>query len=110
MLQIWPPSPARGPMQVGVCRITLRLPENESLKGKRRVIKSLSSKVRNKFNVSMAEVGDNEAWQIATLGITCVGNDSRHVDEVIGNVLDYIERSRDDFEVVAQEQETISGF
>ena len=71
-------------MHVGVCKITLRLPENGSLKGKRRVVSSLSSRLRNKFNVSVAEVEDNDAWQIATLGITCVSNSARHVDEVLG--------------------------
>ncbi len=97
-------------MHVGVCKITLRLPENGSLKGKRRVVSSLSSRLRNKFNVSVAEVEDNETWQIATLGITCVSNSARHVDEVLGSVTAYVEASRDDIELIAQEQETISGF
>ena len=90
-------------MNVGVCKITLRLPENQSLKGKRRVVKSLCSRVRAKFNVSIAEADNNDVWQLATLGVVCAGNSSRHVDEVLSNVLDYIE-------VVGQEQETISGF
>ena len=97
-------------MNVGVCRVTLRLPENQSLKGKRRVIRSLCSRLRNKFNVSIAEVGDNDLLQIATLGITCAANDSRHVDEVLGSVVDFIERGKDDYELVSLEQETISGF
>ena len=99
------PEPAfeGGHMHVGVCKVTLRLPENHSLKGKRRVVNSLSSRLRNRFNVSVAEVEDNEAWQIATLGITCVSNSSRHTDEVLQNVLGYIEGSREDVEVVAVE-------
>ena len=97
-------------MHVGVCKVTLRLPENQSLKGKRRVVKSLCSRVRAKFNVSIAEVDNNDVWQLATLGVVCAGNSSRHVDEVLSNVLDYIESTRDDVEVVGQEQETISGF
>ena len=97
-------------MHVGVCKITLRLPENGSLKGKRRVINSLSSRLRNKFNVSVAEVENNETWQIATLGITCVSNSVRHVDEVLGSVTAYVEASRDDIELIAHEQETLSGF
>lgn len=58
----------------------------------------------------MAEVSDNEAWQISTIGITCVGNDSRHLSEVIDNVMEYIEHSRHDLDVVASEQEILSGF
>ena len=97
-------------MNVAVCRVTLRLPENQSLKGKRRVLGSLRSRIRNKFNVSIAEVGDNDSWQMASLGITCVSNDVRHADEVITNVVDFIGRSRDDAELVGQERETITGF
>lgn len=97
-------------MHVGVCKVTLRLPENQSLKGKRRVINSLSSRIRNKFNVSVAEVGDNDLWQIATIGVTVVSNGARHAEEVIDRVLGYIENSREDVEVVGVEQETIAGF
>ena len=97
-------------MNVGICKITLRLPENQSLKGKRRVINSLRSRIHNKFNVSIAEVEDNESWQIATLGITCASNSARHVDETISAVVAAIERSREDMEVVDHERETISGF
>ena len=97
-------------MNVGVCKVTLRIPENQSLKGKRRVLNSLCSRIRNKFNVSIAEVGDNDTWQLATLGITCATNSSRHADEVLSGVVAFIERSREDIELVSQEQETISGF
>ena len=97
-------------MNVGVCKVTLRIPGNQSLKGKRRVINSLCSRIRNKFNVSIAEVEDNQAWQLATLGITCVSNNSRHADEILQSVVGYIESSREDLELVALEQETVSGF
>ena len=97
-------------MHVGVCKVVLRLPENQSLKGKQRAINSMSSRIRNKFNVSIAEVADNETWQIATLGITCVSNSARHVDEVISGVIAFIERSREDVELVDHETETLSGF
>ncbi len=97
-------------MNVGVCKLTLRLPENQSLKGKRRVVSSLCSRIRGKFNVSIAEVEDNESWQVATLGITCVSNSARHTDEVLSEVVAFISRSRDDIDIVAEERETISGF
>ena len=97
-------------MNVGVCKVRLRIPENQSLKGKRRVIRSLCQKVRNRYDVSIAEVGDNDSWQIATLGVACVSGSVRHADEVIDNVVAYIENSREDVVVVDVEQETISGY
>lgn len=97
-------------MNVGVCKVTLRLPENQSLKGKRRVVKSLCARIRNKFNVAIAEVDDNDAWQVATLGITCVSNSNRHVEQTLDNVIAYIEESREDVEVVQCDVEAISGF
>lgn len=97
-------------MNVGVCKVKLRIPESHSLKGKRSVVKSVCQRIRNKFNVSVSEVEDNDSWQTATLGITCASNSARHVDEVINNVLSYIEASREDLEIIDSEQETISGF
>ena len=97
-------------MHIGVSKVTLRLPENQSLKGKRRVIGSLCARIRNRFSVAIAEVDQNDVWQSATLGIACVSNTSRHVDQVLDNVLSYIEESREDIEVVGCEQETMSGF
>ena len=97
-------------MHVGVLKVTLRLPENQSLKGKRRTISSLSSRVRDRYNVAVAEVDDNDAWQIATLGVTCVSNSIRHADEVLSRVLGYVEASHEDVEVVDSAIETLSGF
>ena len=57
-------------MNAGVLRFTLRLPESGSLKDKRQVVRSLAQRIRNKFQVSVAEVGDNDAWQMDR-GIAC---------------------------------------
>ena len=92
-------------MNVGVCRISLRLPENLSLKGKRRVLKSIITRVRNKFNVSIAEVDDHELWQLATLGICCVSNDGRYTNEVLSKVVDFIVNGRFDVEILDYEIE-----
>ena len=97
-------------MHVGVCRIRFRLPENGSLKGKRRVLKSITSRVANKFNVSVAEVDDHDLWQLATLGISCVSNDKRHTNEVLSKVVDYIIDSRFDVEVLDYEIEILPVF
>ncbi|MBA7679827.1 hypothetical protein ES703_88131 [subsurface metagenome] len=97
-------------MNVGVCRISLRLPENLSLKGKRRVLKSIITRVRSKFNVSMAEVDDHELWQLATLGICCVSNDGRYTNEVLSKVVDFIVNSRLDVEILDYEIEILPVF
>jgi uncharacterized protein YlxP (DUF503 family) len=97
-------------MNVGVSKVRLQIPENQSLKGKRRVISSMSQRIRNRFGVAVAEVEDNESWQMATLGIACVSGSVRHADEVLDNVIAYIENSREDVVVLDVEQETISGF
>ncbi len=95
-------------MIVGVTRITLHLPENQSLKGKRRVIKSLMARVRNKFNVSIAEVDDNDSHTTAVLGVACATNSSRHADDVLSEVVAFIESEEGDF-VFTDEQRDIQG-
>ena len=97
-------------MHVGVCRIELRLPENLSLKGKRRVVKSITTRVRSKFNVSVAEVDDQNLWQLATLGICCVGNDKRYVNEVLSKVVDFINNGRFEVEMLNYEIEILPVF
>ena len=87
-------------MHIGVCRLRFRLPENSSLKGKRQVVKSITSRVANKFNVAIAEVDDLDAWQVATLGISCVSNDKRHANDILSKVADYITDSRFEIEVL----------
>lgn len=97
-------------MNIGVCKVTLQIPENQSLKGKRRVVSSLCQRVRNKFRVAAAEVDDNDAWQIATIGVVCVSGSARHADETIDNIIAYIEASRDDIVVLDAERQTLTGF
>ncbi len=95
-------------MNVGVCKISLRLPENLSLKGKRRVLKSITTRVGNQFNVSVAEVDNQDLWQLATLGICCVSNNKRYTNEVLSKVVDFIAGSRFDAEMLNYEIEILS--
>jgi len=94
-------------MNVGVCKVRLRLPENLSLKGKRQVLKSITTRVANKFNVSVAEVDDHDLWQLATLGICCVSNNKRHANEVLSKVVDFIVGGRFEIEVLDYEIEIL---
>ncbi|MCJ7684080.1 MAG: DUF503 domain-containing protein, partial [Desulfobacteraceae bacterium] len=61
-------------------KIEFRLFDNRSLKGKRKVVRSMVDKVKAKFNVSVAEVGSNDKWQKIELGVSAIGNDRRHID------------------------------
>ena len=94
-------------MNVGVCKVSLRLPENMSLKGKRQVVKSITSRVRHKFNVAVAEVDDNDVWQLATIGICCVSNNRRHTNQVLSRVVGFIVNGRFDVEILDYEIEII---
>lgn len=94
-------------MVVGVCRITLLIHDNHSLKGKRQVLKSLIEKVKNRFNVSVAEVADNDMWQRAELGISAIGNDKSFVNGVLDKALDFIE-AQHTAEVIGSEIELVN--
>jgi len=94
-------------MNVGVCKIRLRLPENMSLKGKRRVLKSIITQLRNRFNVSVAEVDDQQLWQMATLGVCCLSNNSRYTNEVLSKVVNFVANGRFDVEMLDYQIEII---
>ena len=95
-------------MHVGVARVALHLAENSSLKGKRMVVKSVAQRVRNRFNVAVAEVDTQDAWRVVTLGIVCVSVDPRHSNEMLSKVIDFIESERLDAEVGAVDLELIA--
>ncbi len=78
-------------MIVGACRVVLHLPDAHSLKEKRHVIKSIIARVHNQFNVSAAEVEDQDLWQRAVIGISVTANDTHHANEVLSTVVNFIE-------------------
>jgi uncharacterized protein YlxP (DUF503 family) len=94
-------------MVIGACEITLHLSESHSLKEKRQIIKSLMARVRNQFEVAIAEVNENDRWQIAVLGICCVTNDSQHADEMLQRIQRFIEETRPDLLISNRETEII---
>jgi hypothetical protein len=94
-------------MHVSLCQIELRLPENHSLKGKRQVIKSIITRLQNRFNVSVAEVDNQDLWQLATLGVACVSNHRRHADETLANVVKFIVQNYPEVELLSSEIETL---
>lgn len=78
-------------MVVGVLKLTLFLPENHSLKGKRGVLKKIKARVGNTFNVSIAECDGHDLWQRCVLGVCQVGTDVPHVDGTLRQVVRFIE-------------------
>ena len=97
-------------MNAAICKIKLFLPENHSLKEKRRIIKSVMGKLRNQYNISIAEVEDQDLWQIATIGIGIVGSSRNHVDEMINHMLEFVRQTFPDIEVVSHDVEVMHGF
>jgi len=75
---------------VGVLRLTLHLPDPGSLKSKRHLLRSAIDRVKAKFNVSIAEVADNDLWQRSVVGVSAVGNDHAFVNETLDKVADFV--------------------
>jgi len=96
-------------LTIGVCHLTLRLPENGSLKGKRMVLKSIQQRLHNRFNVSVAEVEHNDSWQLAGVAVALVSNSAAHANEVLSKAVNYLEKLRLDVEIVEEDIEIIDG-
>ena len=80
-------------MIIGTGKICLYVNWVHSLKEKRMILRSTIAKVKNKYNVSIAEIEDQDLHQSIVLGIACVSNETRHANSMIQNVLNYIEDS-----------------
>jgi uncharacterized protein YlxP (DUF503 family) len=76
---------------VGTCELTFHLPDNHSLKGKRQLSRSIVQRIRNRFNVSVAEVAEMDRWQILSLGVTCATNDRRLANAMLSKIVDFAE-------------------
>jgi hypothetical protein len=77
-------------MFVGVLRLTLHLPDAGSLKSKRHLLRSALDRLRARFQVAVAEVGDNDLWQRAVVGVAAVGNDHAFVNETLDKVAAFL--------------------
>ena len=79
-------------MVVGLANIDIHIPESVSLKNKRHLLKRTKDRVKNKFNVSIAEVGDNDLWQRTTIGVSVVANDKKFANQVLSKVVEQINK------------------
>jgi uncharacterized protein YlxP (DUF503 family) len=94
-------------MHIGICTIELRLPGNGSLKGKRRVVKSIVTRIGREFNVSIAEVDAQNAWQRAVLGVACVSSSADYAHGQLERVVQWIETHRPDVELLDYQTEIL---
>jgi uncharacterized protein YlxP (DUF503 family) len=78
-------------MVVGVLKLSLVIPENHSLKGKRGVLKRIEARVSNQFNISVTECGDQDLWQSAILGFGIVGSSQPVVQATLQKVVDFVD-------------------
>lgn len=79
-------------MVVGLCTMELFLGEADSLKGKRRILKSMIGRVKAHHNVSIAEVDQQDLWQRSTIAFACVSNESDHAFRVLNSVVKFLEK------------------
>ena len=94
-------------MVIGLCTIDLHLPGANSLKDKRSVLKSVMHRVRNEFNVSIAEVDKQDVWRSAVIAVVTVSGDRAYAHGLLTKVVDSIERTRLDTELVDYQIEMI---
>lgn len=78
-------------MIIGILEIEIYIYESNSLKDKRRVLRSLMERLKNKFNISIAETGLNDKWNRSIIGISSVSNDTIQMNRILSNVLEFIE-------------------
>lgn len=76
---------------VGLLEIDVQIPECRSLKAKRKIVQSITSRLRQRFNVSVAEIDFQDKWQRCRIGVSIVSNDSRFVDSQLRKVLNCLE-------------------
>lgn len=76
---------------VGACNLKLMIYESNSLKEKRHVIKSILGRIQSRFNVSIAEIGLNDTWEISIIGFACVTNSTEHANQMISKVINFID-------------------
>lgn len=82
-------------MVIGVLEVDLSIEHAESLKDKRMALRSLKDRIRRNFNVSVAEVDDNDIWTRAVVGIAIVTNDQQFANQVLSKIVDYVENDRE---------------
>ncbi len=93
-------------MPVGLLTLELHIPDAQSLKDKRQVLRSLKDKLRRDFNVAVAELEHHDTWQRSVVGIVTISNEEKHLREVLQKVLDEADRILGSF-LISQQLEIV---
>jgi len=94
-------------MIVGTCLITLELDGIRSLKEKRSIVKSITTRLHHEFNLSVAEVEGQDIWGTAVIGLAAVGNDKAYLHSVLEKSVAWVESHRPDAPIAAYSIEFI---
>lgn len=94
-------------MFVGSLALHLRLDTCHSLKEKRSIVKSVIARLRNEFNISAAEVAEQDRWQTAIIGVACVSGDKHYAQQQLNAVIDWVYDNRPDVEIVQTDLEVL---
>lgn len=78
-------------MIIAAARLNLHLPSSQSLKDKRRIVKSIVTRLQNEFHVTAAEIEEQDLWQVAILGIAYISSDASHANSVISKAVHFVE-------------------
>ncbi len=81
-------------IRIGVLKIDFHISDSSSLKEKRAVLRHIKDRVRRDFNVSISEVNNHDKWKLATLAVSCVSNDKKHVDAMLNKIKNFFEKNR----------------
>ncbi len=93
-------------MVVGVITLELLLAGAKSLKDKRKVLKSLLERLKNRFNISVSEVGRQDNWKYSTVGISAVSGDMAYMQNILDSVVRFVE-NHEGVEVISMERELL---
>lgn len=85
------PEVESGAMVVGVAKLSLRLPDNQSLKGKRKVMKRICERLRQRFNIAVAEIDSHDLWQAGEVGIVMVGNQGSYINSKLDKAINFVD-------------------
>jgi hypothetical protein len=96
-------------LHIGSARLTFRLPGNDSLKGKRQVSRSLITRLRQRFNLSVAEVDGIDRHQLLVIGMASVSKDVAYVEEQIDAAVRWIEGQHVDADLIDVERDLLDG-
>lgn len=93
-------------MIIGICTCEIYIFNANSLKSKRSVVKSIIEKSKNRFNISIAEVGGNDKWQKSIIAFSTISNDQRLVEETIEKVINFFD-SYSEIEIINIKREIL---